>query len=151
MTLRPTGIVYSFFVTVHARPADAGDGPELVVAERSVRTLRIVRQTLSATTMECSFEEAQDRLAALGRMFCEPDGSFVWVSSESEPRWQVEGHLYDRIGRLLFVDLKGTCPANDFDRLLAAFGWPKTPLMFQLTREALFLAEEEFRGWAQCA
>jgi hypothetical protein len=56
--------------------------------------------------------------------------------------------LFDRNGRLLFVDLKGSCPADQFDRLLSAFGWPETPVMFQLTREAVFLDEVEFRGFA---
>jgi hypothetical protein len=81
-------------------------------------------------------------------MFCEPDGSFVWVSSQGEPAWQVDGNLYDRNERLLFVDLKGTCPPREFDRLLGALGWPSTALMFQLTREAVFLDEAEFRRHA---
>ena len=78
-------------------------------------------------------------------MYCEPDGSFVWVSSQGEPAWQVDGNLYDHNERLLFVDLKGTCPPREFDRFLAALGWPRTKLMFQLTREAVFLDEAEFR------
>ncbi len=83
-------------------------------------------------------------------MFCEPDGSFVWTSPRDEPTWQVDGNLYDRDGRLLFVDLKGTCPPKEFDGLLQAFGWPATSLMFQLTREAVFLGEDEFRRLASC-
>jgi hypothetical protein len=27
-------------------------------------------------------------------------------------------------------------------------GWPQTPLVFQLVREAVFLDEAEFRRWA---
>jgi hypothetical protein len=98
--------------------------------------------------MGISFEEASARLTKLERMYCEPDGSLVWVSSQGEPAWQVDGNLYDRNERLLFVDLKGTCLAESFDRLLAALGWPQTSLMFQLTREAVFLDEAEFRRWA---
>ncbi len=67
---------------------------------------------------------------------------------ESEPHWQVEGNLFDRAGRLLFADLKGACPDEQLDQLLAALGWPATPLMFQLVREAVFLAEPEFRRYA---
>ncbi len=81
-------------------------------------------------------------------MYFEPDGSFVWTSAQSEPRWHVEGNLFDRDGRLLFADLKGACPNEQLDRLLAAFGWPRTPLMFQLVREAVFLGEAEFRRYA---
>ena len=78
-------------------------------------------------------------------MYCEPDGSFVWTSPQRARAWQVDGNLYDRDGRLLFVDLKGTCPSDQFDRLLTALGWPQTKVMFQLTREALLLDEAEFR------
>ena len=57
-------------------------------------------------------------------MFCEPDGSFVWVSSQGEPAWQLDGNLYDRNSRLLFVDLKGTCPRGAFDQLMTASDGP---------------------------
>jgi hypothetical protein len=81
-------------------------------------------------------------------MFFEPDGSFVWTSPSNEPAWQVDGNLFDRNGRVLFVDLKGSCPGDQFDRLLSALGWPATPLVFQLVREAVFLDEAEFRRYA---
>jgi hypothetical protein len=87
-------------------------------------------------------------------MFVEPDGSFVWVSSgasgdQSVPEWQLDGNLFDRNGRLLIVDLKGTCDEASFDRLLSVFGWPTTPIMFQLSREAVFLDERTFRTYAR--
>ncbi len=113
-----------------------------------VSTLAIAREELQSTTFACTFEQATGRLAALERMYCEPDGSFVWVSSQQETPWQVDGNLYDRDGRLLFVDLKGSCPPDAFERLLQALGWPQTAVMFQLTREALFVDEGEFRRLA---
>ena len=88
------------------------------------------------------------RLAGLERMYCEPDGSFVWVSSQADRLWQVDGNLYDRAERLLFVDVRGTCPTEEFNRLLRCLGWPETAVMFQLVREAVLLGEEEFRKWA---
>jgi len=141
-------MMYSFFVTVHAQPPGATAGPEIIVAGRTLRTLQVSPTVLSTTTMDLSFEAATARLEKLERMFCEPDGSFVWVSPQGEPAWQVDGNLYDRNERLLFVDLKGTCPPEAFDRLLTALGWPATKFLFQLTREALFLNEEEFRRHA---
>jgi hypothetical protein len=60
----------------------------------------------------------------------------------------VDGVLYDRAGRLLHVDLKGDCPAAQFDDLLRAWGWPATLVVFQLAREAIFLDEREFRRHA---
>ena len=141
-------MMYSFHITVHAQPGDTGAGPEMDFGGRAVRTLQIAPTTLSTTTFGCSFETAQGRLAQLDRMFIEADGSFVWVSPQGEPAWQVDGNLYDRNEQLLFVDLKGICPVEQFDRLLTALGWPATRLMFQLTREAVFLDEGEFRRWA---
>jgi hypothetical protein len=101
-----------------------------------------------ATRFQVSFEEAGARLEQLERLFFEPDGSFVWASPRSEEAWQIDGNLFDRDGRLLFVDLKGNCPQQKFDQLLSAFGWPDTPVMFQLAREAVFLDEVEFRKFA---
>ncbi len=141
-------MMYSFYVTVHAQPAGAIVGPEIELAGRTLRTLHVVPQELSTTTFACSFEVARERLARLERIFCEPDGSFVWVSPQSGPPWQVDGNLYDRNERLLFVDLKGSCPRKQFDRFLTALGWPDTKLMFQLTRQAAFLDEAEFRRYA---
>ena len=141
-------MMYSFYVTIHAQPASATAGPALALAGRKLSTLQVAPDEVPATTMPLSFETAVERLTEFERMFCEADGSFVWVSSQGEPAWQVDGNLYDRDGRLLFVDVKGTCPSEQFDRLLSALGWPKTPLMFQLTREAVFLSEAEFRCYA---
>lgn len=141
-------MMYRFYVSVHARPPKATAGDEIEIAGRKARVLTIAPEALSTTTMERSFEAARARLSELERFYCEADGSFVWASPQGEPAWQIDGNLYDRNERLLFVDLKGTCPAEEFDRLLAALGWPETPLMFQLTREAVFLDEAEFRRFA---
>ena len=142
-------MMYSFFVTLHALPAGATAEAARELAGQTVRTLAVDPQALSTTAFDCSFETARQRLSQLERMYCEGDGSFVWVSPQGGgPAWQVDGNLYDRNERLLFVDLKGTCPSGQFDHLLAACGWPQTKVMFQLTREAVFLDEAEFRRWA---
>jgi hypothetical protein len=141
-------MMYGFQVSVHARAAEAKAGEAIELAGRTVRPLGVSPETLGTATMGCSFEEARDRLEQLARMYCEPDGSFVWASPQGKAAWQVDGNLYDRNERLLFVDLKGMCPPQEFDRLLKALGWPETRLMFQLTREAVFLDEEEFRRFA---
>jgi len=137
--------MYAFHTTIHARPAAAAAGKEIELAGRRIRTLEISHEELGAATFACTFEEAIDKLSEFERMYCEPDGSFVWVSSQGEPAWQVDGNLYDKNERLLFVDAKGSCPAEQFDRLLTALGWPETPVMFQLVRQAVLLGEAEFR------
>lgn len=94
-----------------------------------------------------TFEEVSDALAALPRMYVEPDGSFVWVAA-NEPAWQIDGVLYDGAGRLWYVELKGCCPQDEFDHLLSTLGWPQTPVEFQLVHEAVLLPEADFRGYA---
>jgi hypothetical protein len=141
-------MLYTFYVSVHARPPSAAPGVSIELGGKSVGTLRVLPEELATTAFLCSFEAAAAALVRLERMYCEGDGSFVWTSAQGESAWQVDGNLYDRDGRLLFVDLKGTCPRDQFDRLLSALGWPETPLVFQLTREAVFLDEDEFRRFA---
>ncbi|HTU26909.1 MAG TPA: hypothetical protein VMF30_15995, partial [Pirellulales bacterium] len=103
---------------------------------------------LGQATFPRSFEAVTADLARLERMYIEPDGSFVWVSSQGEAAWQVDGNLYDHQERVRLVDVKGSCPQEPFDRLLGTLGWPGTQLVFQLVRAAIFLEEAEFRRWA---
>ena len=140
--------MFSFHISIHLRPESAVAGPRIELAGRSLATLS-VRHDALATPFGITFEEASERLSQLPRAFIEPDGSFFWGSPAGEqPAWQVDGNLFDRNGRLVFVDLRGGCPPEEFDRLLAVFGWPQTPLVFQLVREAVLLDEAEFRRWA---
>jgi hypothetical protein len=137
-----------FFVTVHARPAMVLSAESVVLGDEPFETVNVPPELLGVP-FSISFEKALESLSALPRMFIEPDGSFVWVSSVREQPWQVDGVLYDRNERLLFVDLKGSCPEPSLDDLLRACDWPLTRLVFQLTREALFLEETEFRRHAK--
>jgi hypothetical protein len=94
-----------------------------------------------------TFEQVAAALAALPRMFVEPDGSFVWVASHG-PEWQIDGVLYDGTGRLWYAELKGRCPQPQFDELLSALGWPNTPVLVRIVEEAAQLDENEFRRYA---
>jgi hypothetical protein len=140
--------MYRFNISIHARPPEAAVGPETDLGGLVVGTLTIPHDAISHP-FGISFEAAMERLSGLERLFVEPDGSFFWGSPHDGPRWQLDGSLFDRNGRLLFVDLKGSCPAAEFDLLLSTLGWPETTLAFQLVREAVFLAEPEFRRWAE--
>lgn len=142
---------YRFQITLHARPGGAL-ATEPITLAGGEHTRVIVPPELIATTFGVSFEQVSARLEALPRMFIEPDGSFVWVSPHEEaPSWQLDGVLYDRDGRLLYVDLKGECPPPVFDTLLGCLGWPKQAVLVQLVREAVFLDETTFRGFAAVA
>lgn len=140
---------YSFAVTLHARPTSARVGPSFAMRGLDVPTLEIAPHDFLG--FERTFEEVGLALERLPRMFFEPDGSFVWVSSEEADPWQLDGVLYDRDGRVVHVDLKGSCPAEALDRLLATLGCPTGEVVFQLSREALFLDEATFRRFAAAA
>ena len=137
----------TFHITILARPETAAVGPTIQLDGRDVPTLTVPQEDL-ATPFGISFEAAEQRIAALPRAYIEPDGSFFWGSAAGEPNWQLDGNLFDRNGRLAFVDLRGHCPVEEFDRLLQALGWPTTPLVFQLVEAAVLLDEQEFRRWA---
>lgn len=141
--------MYRFHISLHALKTDqsAQPGERLDVERRAVRPLPLQPADL-VHPFDVTFDEAGDRLSALPRMFFEPDGSFVWRGERDGETWQVDGNLYDGGGRLQYVDLKGECPPDEFDRMLTAIGWPATTIVIQLTRHALFLGEREFREWA---
>jgi hypothetical protein len=101
-----------------------------------------------AVPMAVGFDDALARLAGLARMYAEPDGSFVWASPREGLSWQVDGNLFDKDGRVLLADMKGSCPPVEFDLLLRCFGWPEQKLMMQLVRPAVFLEEHIFRRHA---
>ena len=94
-------------------------------------------------------DDALARLAQFPRMYVEPDGAIVWTSPREGRRWQVDGNAFEKDGRVLLVDLKGSCPASGFDQLLTGFGWPQQAMMMQLVRPAVFLDEQTFRRHAR--
>ena len=136
--------MYQFQAVIHPRGPDVVEGECVSIGSQQVRTLAGGR-SIHEAAFPISYGTAAAALEELPRLDIEPDGWFVWPSPLGEPRWQLEGTLHDRHDRLLFVQLKGTCPAKSFDQFLTALGWPQTPLLFQLVREAVFLSEEEFR------
>ena len=145
----PDDELFAFDVSLHALAAEAVSGGSHRDAWGEWPTLQVPHAAL-AVPLAVPFDTAFVRLGALERMYAEPDGSFVWVSSREGLAWQVNGNAFDRAGRVLLVDLKGSCPEADFDRLLAAFGWPDQRLMMQLVRPAVFLDEATFRRHARC-
>ena len=142
--------MFPFHICLHARPQDVAAGETVELDGRTSATLAVEPASL-VSPMSVSFEEAAESLARLPRMFVEPDGSFVWVGESAEPKWQIDGCLYDRAGSLLYVELKGSCPPAEFDLLLRAFGWPASSLIVQLVRQAVFVEEQAFRRLLETA
>jgi len=105
--------------------------------------------SLAGDPLVASFDSAIADLAALPRMFIEPDGSFVWRGTTlAGEAWQVDGNLIDRGDVLAYVELKGCCPVERLDEILRALSWPESQLAFQLTQRGVTLEEAEFRRLA---
>lgn len=139
---------YAFEAALHPRPVAVRFGGSHVDALGTWPVLDVARVAL-AEPFAIGFDAALERLGELPGMFAEPDGAFVWTAGQGRPPWQVDGTMLERAGRVLLVDVKGACPEGEFDRLLAAFGWPTCPVMFQLVRPAVFLDEADFRRHAR--
>jgi len=148
--MNQSAAVYDVQLSLHAQP----DGSLTVNATKLAgQRFPIVCLTArqQATPMDVTFDQAIERLEQLPRMFVELDGAFVWVSQHGDPPWQLDGCLYDRDGQIVYVDLVGSCPRQQFDGLLRAFGWPRSRLLFQLKRHGVYLEERHFRRYAALA
>ena len=137
---------YRFRASLQRRPPGLGSQEGRAGGE-ALRVLETVGGSGFAP-FAVSFETCLGALEALPRMFCELDGSFVWVGEAEGRRWQLDGVVYDRDAAVAYVDLQGECPGEALDAVLAACGWPETELMFVLPQEGVILDEETFRAHA---
>ena len=141
---------FAFEVSLHAMPVTDDPvpaGPLLQDQWGTWPTLALRPEQFSEP-LPVNFDEALERLGQLPRCYAEPDGSFVWTSPREGLRWQVDGNLYERDERVLLVDLKGSCPPNEFDQLLACFGVPPATVVAQLVRSAVSIDEATMRQHA---
>jgi len=56
-----------------------------------------------------SFEGLVEAMHGLPGMYFEMDGSFVWVDHACTPAKQMDAMVYDRDGRLAYIEVKGDC------------------------------------------
>jgi hypothetical protein len=145
-------MLYRFHANLFARPDGLHEGTPLHLRDKPLKPLRTEegRPPIFDAFFSTTFEQALTALARLPRLDAEPDGFFVIAGDYQGKRWQIDGHLFDFNDRLHRVELHGECPAGAFDSLLACFGWPATPLAFELVQEGVALDEIAFRTWA-CA
>ena len=64
-----------------------------------------------------SFESLAEKLGNMPGMVFEMDGSFVWVDRDFTPASQMDGMVYDRLGKLEYVEIKGACNAQQWHTL----------------------------------
>ncbi len=142
--------MYHFHASIHARPDDCQPGHAADVwLARDFATCTISPEWLGRSTLARSFEEVAADLARFQRMYIEPDGSFVWVSSRGEAPWQVDGNLYDHQERVRLVDVKGSCPAGTI-RPIARRAWlaADAAWSFNWSVPRFSWTKLEFRRWA---
>ena len=141
--------MYAFECSLHALPDSEvlASGETLTDSCGQWPTLLIAQDQL-ITPLPIVFDDVLNQLNTLPRLYAEPDGSFVWTSPQENIRWQVNGNLYERNDRVLFVELKGSCPTSEFDQLLACFLQDEKACVVQLTRPAVFVIPEIFRAHA---
>lgn len=132
----------AWHISLHAAPRPVVPGPPVMHAGRSVASVRF--DQAASDGFSVTFEAAVAALETWPRMFVEPDGALVWTGESDGRRWQLDGTLYDRDGRLWYVELKGACPRPELQRLLTLLGWPSTAVVVQLVQQAAFIAWEDF-------
>lgn len=137
----------AWHVTLHARPPGEFPAEARVLDGHELAALAIPPQLL-ALPLPISFEEAYSALQSLPRMFIEPDGSWVWVSSDPEQPWQLDGMLYDRGGKLLYVELKGHAPEDVLAQVCEHFGCTPPDCVVQFVRHAVVVSLEEWWRWS---
>jgi len=67
-----------------------------------------------------SFEGLVAALSDLPGMVFEMDGSFVWVDHQRHPPRQMDAMVYDRDGRLEYIEVKGDCNLEQWQTLCQA-------------------------------
>ena len=125
-------------------------GEVVSIQGNRLRTLHI-DPTEFAAPFSISFEVAMDRLAQLPGMYCEPDGSFNGTGTVAGTRWQLEGNLYDRDGRLMYVELKGDSPTRMWRELFLLLEAPAEENVIELVEAAVFITGVEFLKLAEGA
>ena len=134
-----------FHANIFVLPPQTAVGAPVTLRGVEIPTLR---PQIFDAFFPLAFEQAYDALAQFPRIDIEPDGFFVISGDLDGKRWQLDGHLYDFEDRLHRVELHGECPARSLDAILACFGWPQTPLAFELVMEGVALDEAAFRQFA---
>ena len=126
-------------------------GPFQIAIHRAANSQATVQLAADSprAPFNVTFEDVFSALEAWPRMYIEPDGSFVWVGQDSladgsVSPWQLDGHLYDRDQRLLYVELQGTCPRAAFEQLLAACQVTLAETLIEQRRAGTFLFGHEF-------
>ncbi len=118
-------------------------GPNAVIHDVSLQTLVVSGEQLQ-TPLGVTFETAAERLTKIPQLYFEPDGSFLWVSRNSDRRWEMTGMLYDQGASLAYAEMRGCCPRAEMERVLACLSHAEQTNIIQFVRQGVFVEMEEF-------
>jgi hypothetical protein len=102
------------------------------------------------STLTVSFEDVVSQLELLPRMFIEWDGSFVWRGENQDTfaaesvAWQLDGMVYDHLGSVRYLELKGSCQLEPWKKLLSVLGWPQQEFTIHHVNEGRFEPLDSF-------
>ena len=133
-----------FHITIHACPDQTISSKRHRFDAIDVEVLTIDPSCLTVPFVS-TFDNVSSQLSALERVFLEPDGSFVLVSSKGRSDWYLDGLLTDGRTNLMSVELKGVAPWDVFEPLLKTLDWPEQDVILQEMRRGCFFSVEEFR------
>lgn len=101
-------------------------------------------------SMLVSFEEVEQSMSKLPRMFFEMDGSFVWRGQygiEQEQNWQIDGMVYDVAGRVSRVELKGDCQLEQFQELIDRLQPADSMVAYLIDQSCFVRVVDLMRAW----
>ena len=135
-----------FHVTIHACPERLLVAQHRLIDGNDVEVLLVDPSEL-CLPFRVSFDAVAERLTTLPRVFFEPDGSFVWVSSKGRGDWQLDGLLTDGRENLMTIELKGIAGWDVLQPLLETIDWPNHDVLFQDMQRGVFFSSASFRDF----
>ena len=102
----------------------------------------------------CSFEQWMETLHSWPNTYSEGDGSWSWVADElddrRQPTWRLEGMVYDRGGRVFYVEAQGSCTPAAWWQFIAALPVPPDKrLAICLAKFGVWVEQDDFGEWIQ--
>ncbi len=77
----------------------------------------LVQPPVGAMGFGMTYESLADRLQQVARLYLEPDGCLVWVSSEN-PDWKINGQITDDGHQVVVMEIRGRASWDDLQAVL---------------------------------
>lgn len=135
-------------ISIFRRPAEIAEIGPVRLDEGSLVTTLDGRLLTRSNLFDVGFEDVHAALVRDARTDVEPDGYLVRTGETAGGLWRLQGHIFELGERVWRLDLSGRCPSPVLDEVLRALRWPAIPVVFQLTRHGITIAEADFRRWA---